>query len=136
MKMRRRPGSGPGGPSGLGPGPMALPPLQPRSPPGPGLDSTPRGRRSQEPAPAREKSRRAGAGGELPRRPGGLRPVYARPVAAQQPQQTGVLFIIRQQVQSALSMALMQSQQAWIMAQHLASPEVQVTQTPLSVISH
>src|SRR5262249_13489559 len=53
-----------------------------------------------------------------------------------QPQQTGMLFIIMQQVQPALSMALMQSQQDWIMAQHCASPEVQVTVTPLSVISH
>ena len=47
-----------------------------------------------------------------------------------------MLFIIMQQVQPALSMALMQSQQDWIMAQHCASPEVQVTVTPLSVISH
>jgi len=54
----------------------------------------------------------------------------------QQPQQTGMLFIIRQQVQPAFIMVAMQSQQAWIMAAHWASPLVQVTETPLSVISH
>ncbi len=48
----------------------------------------------------------------------------------------GVLFIIRQQVQPAFIMVAMQSQQAWIMAAHWASPLVQVTLTPLSVISH
>jgi hypothetical protein len=53
-----------------------------------------------------------------------------------QPQHTGVLFIITQQVQPALSMVFMHSQQAWIISQHLASPEVQVMQQPLSVISH
>ena len=52
------------------------------------------------------------------------------------PQQMGVLFIIRQQVQPAFIMVAMQSQQAWIMAAHWASPLVQVTLTPLSVISH
>jgi hypothetical protein len=41
-----------------------------------------------------------------------------------------------QQVQPSLSMTVMQSQQAWIISQHLASPLVQVMQTPLSVISH
>jgi hypothetical protein len=33
-------------------------------------------------------------------------------------------------------MAAMQSQQAWIIARHSASPLVQVTQTPISVASH
>jgi hypothetical protein len=54
----------------------------------------------------------------------------------QQPQQTGVLFIIRQQVHPALHMVAMQSQHDWIISQHLASPEVQVTQMPLSFMSH
>ena len=52
------------------------------------------------------------------------------------PQQTGVLFSSRQQVQPASIMELRQSQQAWIISQHLASPLVQVMQTPSSVISH
>jgi hypothetical protein len=47
-----------------------------------------------------------------------------------------VPFIITQQVQPALHIIIMQSQQAWIMSQHLGSPLVQVMQTPLSVISH
>jgi hypothetical protein len=54
----------------------------------------------------------------------------------QQPQQTGMLFIIRQQAQPAFIMAAMQSQQAWIMAQQSLSPLVQVMQTPFSIISH
>jgi hypothetical protein len=41
-----------------------------------------------------------------------------------------------QQQQPALSMQVMQSQQAWIMASQLLSPLVQVTQTPVGVISH
>ena len=41
-----------------------------------------------------------------------------------------------QQVQPALSMLVMQSQQDWIMSQQALSPEVQVIETPLSVISH
>ncbi len=41
-----------------------------------------------------------------------------------------------QQVQPDFIIVLMQSQQAWIIAQHIGSPLVQVTQTPLSVISH
>ena len=53
-----------------------------------------------------------------------------------QPQQTGMLFIIMQQVQPAFIMAVMQSQQAWIMSQQALSPLVQVMQTPSSVISH
>jgi hypothetical protein len=53
-----------------------------------------------------------------------------------QPQQTGVLFIMTQQVQPAVIIVDRQSQQAWIISQHLLSPEVQVRQTPLSVISH
>ena len=47
-----------------------------------------------------------------------------------------MLFIITQQVQPAFIMAVMQSQQAWIMAQQFASPLVQVIVTPSSVISH
>jgi len=46
------------------------------------------------------------------------------------------LFIITQQVQPALSMQLMHSQQAWIISEHLASPLVQVMHTPSLVISH
>jgi hypothetical protein len=57
-------------------------------------------------------------------------------IAQQQPQQTGVLFIITQQVQPSLSMHEMQSQQAWIISQHFGSPLVQVMHTPLSVMSH
>ena len=37
---------------------------------------------------------------------------------------------------AGLHMAAMQSQQAWIISQHLLSPLVQVMQTPSSVISH
>jgi hypothetical protein len=47
-----------------------------------------------------------------------------------------VLFIIRQQVQPDFIIVIMQSQQLWIIAQQAASPLVQVTHTPLSVISH
>ncbi|MGO8901489.1 MAG: hypothetical protein ACLQU5_24525 [Isosphaeraceae bacterium] len=54
----------------------------------------------------------------------------------QQPQQTGMLFMQRQQVQPAAHMAIMQSQQAWIIEQQAGSPLVQVMQTPSSVISH
>jgi hypothetical protein len=46
------------------------------------------------------------------------------------------LFISTQQVQPSLSRQLQQSQQAWIISQHLASPLVQVMQTPSLVISH
>ncbi len=53
-----------------------------------------------------------------------------------QPQQTGVPFIIMQQVQPAFIMADMQSQQAWIISQHLGSPLVQVMTQPSPVISH
>ena len=41
-----------------------------------------------------------------------------------------------QQVQPDAIMAFMQSQQAWIILQHSASPLVQVMQTPSAVISH
>ena len=41
-----------------------------------------------------------------------------------------MLFIITQQVQPAFCMFIMQSQQAWIMAQQAASPLVQVMHTP------
>jgi hypothetical protein len=54
----------------------------------------------------------------------------------QQAQQTGVLFIITQQLQPAFIMAAMQSQQAWIISAHLASPEVQVMAQPSLVMSH
>jgi hypothetical protein len=47
-----------------------------------------------------------------------------------------VPFIIMQQVQPAFIMAVMQSQQAWIISQHLASPLVQVMTQPSLVISH
>jgi hypothetical protein len=57
------------------------------------------------------------------------------PGAAQQ-QQTGMLFIIMQQLQPAFIMPIMQSQQVWIMAQQALSPLVQVIRTPISVASH
>ena len=53
-----------------------------------------------------------------------------------QQQQTGVPFIITQQVQPAFMQALIQSQHAWIIVAQSLSPLVQVMQTPLSVISH
>jgi hypothetical protein len=56
--------------------------------------------------------------------------------AGQQPQQTGIPFIMTQQVQPAFIMVLQQSQQAWIMAAQSLSPLVQVRETPFSVISH
>jgi hypothetical protein len=55
---------------------------------------------------------------------------------SQQPHATGVLFIIIQQVQPEFMSVLRQSQYAWIISPHLASPLVQVKQTPLSVMSH
>jgi hypothetical protein len=54
----------------------------------------------------------------------------------QPPQQTGVLFIITQQVQPHFSMQEMQSQQLWIISQHFGSPLVQVMEQPSLVISH
>lgn len=50
-------------------------------------------------------------------------------------QQTGVPPIIMQQVQPAFMHAIMQSQQPWIIASHILSPLVQVTQHPSFVIS-
>lgn len=47
-----------------------------------------------------------------------------------------MLPIIMQQVQPAAIQAAMQSQQPWIILQHSASPEVQVTQHPSLVVSH
>jgi hypothetical protein len=47
-----------------------------------------------------------------------------------------MLFMHRQQVQPALHMAIMHSQQAWIMELQAGSPLVQVIETPSSVISH
>ena len=52
-----------------------------------------------------------------------------------QPQQTGMLFIMTQQVQPACIIAFMQSQHDWIIWQHFGSPEVHVILQPLSVIS-
>jgi hypothetical protein len=46
-----------------------------------------------------------------------------------------MLFIIMQQLQPAFIMPIMQSQQAWIMAQQALSPLVQVMRMPLSVAS-
>jgi hypothetical protein len=54
----------------------------------------------------------------------------------QQLQQTGMPFIITQQVQPAFIMELQHSQHAWIIAAHSLSPLVQVKQTPCSVGSH
>jgi len=53
-----------------------------------------------------------------------------------QPQQTGVLLIMKQQVQPRSQQQAMHSQQAWIISQHCGSPLVQVMQKPLSVISN
>jgi hypothetical protein len=55
---------------------------------------------------------------------------------AQQPQQTGVLFIIRQQVQPAFFMVAQQSQQDWIISPQALSPDVQVIVQPSLVMSH
>src|SRR5438128_204861 len=46
------------------------------------------------------------------------------------PQQQGVLFMRTQQVQPHLAIVSMQSQHAWIILQHSASPEVQVIEQP------
>jgi hypothetical protein len=51
------------------------------------------------------------------------------------PQQIGIWFIIRQQVQPACIIAFMQSQQLWIIWQHLGSPDMHIILQPLSVIS-
>jgi hypothetical protein len=55
---------------------------------------------------------------------------------ASQQQHTGVPFIIRQQLQPAFIMAVMQSQHPWIISAHLASPLVQVITQPSLVMSH
>lgn len=47
-----------------------------------------------------------------------------------------MLFIMTQQVQPAAIMPIMQSQQAWIIAQQSLSPLVQVIFTPSAVFSH
>jgi hypothetical protein len=47
-----------------------------------------------------------------------------------------VPFIVMQQLQPAFIIAVMQSQQAWIISAHLASPLVQVMTQPVLVISH
>jgi hypothetical protein len=49
------------------------------------------------------------------------------------PQQTGVPFIITQQVQPSFIIVVMQAQQAWIISMHFGSPLVQVMVQPLSV---
>jgi hypothetical protein len=54
----------------------------------------------------------------------------------QQPQQTGMLLIISQQVQPDFIIEVMHAQQASIIAQQAGSPLVQVMQTPSSVGSH
>ncbi|MBV8557058.1 MAG: hypothetical protein JO116_15960, partial [Planctomycetaceae bacterium] len=54
----------------------------------------------------------------------------------QQLQQTGMPFIIMQQVQPSFIMVMQQSQQAWIMSVLALSPLVQVMQQPFSIISH
>jgi hypothetical protein len=51
------------------------------------------------------------------------------------PQQTGVLFMLMQQVQPPIIMVIIASQQDWIILQQLASPLVQVIIIPLGVIS-
>jgi len=50
-------------------------------------------------------------------------------------QQTGMEFIIMQQVMPGIIMAFMQSQQAWIIFSQFLSPDVQVIMQPISVIS-
>jgi hypothetical protein len=57
-------------------------------------------------------------------------------VRGDMPQQTGALFIMMQQVQPDAHKVARQSQQAWIMSQHLGSPDVQVSVHPSSVASH
>ena len=59
----------------------------------------------------------------------------ARNASVQQQQQTGVPFIITQQVQPAFMQALMQSQHAWIIAAQSLSPLVQLITHPSLVIS-
>jgi hypothetical protein len=54
----------------------------------------------------------------------------------QQLQQTGMLFMQTQQTHPAVAMPHMQSQQAWIIAQHEGSPLVHVMHTPSFVGSH
>jgi hypothetical protein len=75
-------------------------------------------------------------GGEPPRRDRATGLATTTDPGNQQPQQTGIPFIITQQVQPAFIMVAQQSQHAWIMAQHSLSPLVQVMQTPISVGSH
>jgi hypothetical protein len=67
--------------------------------------------------------------------PDGRRPGREGKLVQQAQQQTGVLFIIMQQVQPDFIIVVMQSQHAWIMSQHALSPLVQVTQQPSLVIS-
>ena len=55
---------------------------------------------------------------------------------SQVPQQTGVWLTHTQQVQPQSIRVHRQSQQAWIISQHLVSPLVQVMHTPSLVMSH
>jgi len=57
-------------------------------------------------------------------------------ILTQQQQHTGMLFIKTQQVQPAFIIAVIQAQQAWIIAELAGSPLVHVMQTPSSVASH
>jgi len=68
-------------------------------------------------------------------RSSGRRSLLSSRIAYIVPQQTGVLLIIRQQVQPAFRQAAMQSQQPWIIAMQPASPLVHVTTQPSLVIS-
>lgn len=52
------------------------------------------------------------------------------------PQHIGMPFMQTQQVQPLAIIAIMLSQQAWIILQQASSPEVQVMHIPDSVISH
>jgi hypothetical protein len=52
-----------------------------------------------------------------------------------EPQHTGVLLIMKQQVQPQSMQHERQLQQAWSISQHCGSPLVQVMQKPVSVIS-
>jgi hypothetical protein len=51
------------------------------------------------------------------------------------PQQMGMLFMVRQQVQPDCIIVVMHSQQLWIILQQAASPEVHMILQPFSVIS-
>jgi hypothetical protein len=65
-----------------------------------------------------------------------LEEVVALLEASVTPQHTGVLLIMKQQVQPRSQQQEMHSQQAWIISQQCGSPLVQVMQKPVSVISN